>query len=351
MAAPDADRRAIAAAWCKGDPCPQPATDAAGLAVDDGYTPPPTAAEARADWLAWRRHGIGASDIAAIVGISPWASPWSVWADKLDLLPDEPETEVMEAGRWLEAAIGPWFEHRTGLRVAGQQQRCQHRSDPIARCTVDGLVYDRPPLAPLNGAEPISPLEIKVTGPGRRWDEIPEHYQAQGQWQMHVTDRDRVFFAVLMGRRLDVHELTRDQGDIDYLAERAAAFWDDHVVPGDPPPIDDHDATARALAAVYPTATPGTAVDVDHIAGRLTDWAAAKESVKHAKALVDGAANEIKAALGDAEEGTVAGQRAVSWRSQTRTTRCPGGCGHESTTEFRVLRAHKAKGADHVEHP
>ena len=35
----------------------------------------------RTDWLAWRRKGIGASDIAGILGISPWASPWSVWAD------------------------------------------------------------------------------------------------------------------------------------------------------------------------------------------------------------------------------------------------------------------------------
>ena len=43
----------------------------------------------RAEWLAWRRSGIGASDVAGILGISPWASPFTVWADKLGLLPDE----------------------------------------------------------------------------------------------------------------------------------------------------------------------------------------------------------------------------------------------------------------------
>lgn len=36
----------------------------------------------RAEWLEWRRNGIGATDVAGILGVSPWASPWSVWADK-----------------------------------------------------------------------------------------------------------------------------------------------------------------------------------------------------------------------------------------------------------------------------
>ena len=37
----------------------------------------------RAEWLQWRRGGLGGSDIAGVLGLSPWSSPWSVWADKV----------------------------------------------------------------------------------------------------------------------------------------------------------------------------------------------------------------------------------------------------------------------------
>jgi len=37
----------------------------------------------RADWLARRRLGIGGSDVAALLGISPWHSQMSLWMEKL----------------------------------------------------------------------------------------------------------------------------------------------------------------------------------------------------------------------------------------------------------------------------
>ena len=197
----------------------------------------------RDDWLAWRRGGLGASDIAALMGISPWASPWSVWADKCGLLPPEPENEYMAAGRWLERAIGPWFEDVTGLAVAGEQMWCTHKQNDWARCTPDGFVFDVPPGALLSqGADAVAmdiahgPFEVKVLGFGKRWDPIPPYYQAQGQWQMYVTDMPKCFFAVLHGRRLEVYELDRDPADIEFMVERAECFWRDHVLAGVPRP-------------------------------------------------------------------------------------------------------------------
>jgi len=297
---------------------------------------------ARAGWLAWRREGIGASDVAAILGISPWASPWSVWADKLGLLPEQAEDEYMAAGRWLERAIGPWFEHETGLTVAGEQTWCTHREHAHHRCTVDGFVFEGPaPVFPnevrvLDNA--LGCFEVKVTGPGRRWEELPAHYQAQGQWQMHVTDLERVWFAVLMGRRLDIHELERDQADIDLMVERVDDFWHDHVVTAVPPDTDGSDATAHALAAVYPEHTPGTSVAFDDYGNVLINWVAAKRRKRDAETDEKEATNAIRAYLGAAEEGTVGGQRIVTLRSQTRTTTCKH-CGATDTSEpFRVLR-------------
>jgi putative phage-type endonuclease len=333
----------------------------------------------RTDWLEWRRSGTGGSDVSGIVGLSPgWSSPWSVWADKLGLLPDTP-TAAMTAGRWLEAAIGPWFTHETGLAVAGEQTWCTHRERKTHLCTTDGFVFERdicthggdcavhPGIGRLHDlpveAVPIDDalglLEIKVTGPGKRWDEIPDHYQAQGQWQMHVTDLERVWIAVLMGRRLDVHELRRDQADIDVLTERVDRFWSEHVLTGNPPPVDASDATARALAAVYPGGGTGQGETIersrgDAVAEAVDQWKAAKAAVKEHGAIEQLAANEIKAALRDATELIVDGELVASWRPQTTRrldakalkARMPRLVRRFTTeTESRVLRSHQPKGA------
>ena len=296
----------------------------------------------RDDWLEWRRGGIGGSDIAGVLGISPWASAWSVWADKTGLLPPEPESEVMAAGRWLESAIGPWFTHETGLHVAGEQTRCTHEKNAHHRCTVDGFVVESepfmpPPAAYINDCA-LGLVEIKVTGPGRRWAEVPAHYQAQGQWQMHVTGLERVWFAVLMGRRLDIHELMRDQADIDYMVDKADVFWADHVLAGTPPPTDGSDATLRALTAVYPDHVEGQAVELDdELHHQYVELVLAKAAKAEATSAEKAAKAALAAAMGPAEELTDHGRRVLTYRKQTRVDRCAA-CGFETSSEFRVMR-------------
>ncbi len=282
------------------------------------------------EWLEWRQEGIGASDIAAIVGLSPWGSPWTVWADKVRLLPPQSPTEVMEAGHWLELAIAPWFEDRTGLPCTGVQTALMEPDLPWMRCTVDGFVGDP--------AAPDGLLEIKTERFGKRWDVIPVHHQAQAQWQMAVTGLEQVWFAVLHGRRLEVYELARDPADIGVLIQAADRFWHLNVLEHEPPPVDGSTATATALAAVWPAETPGKTAPLDNVRGVLAEWAHARETKAAAEREEREAANLIKAALADAEEGTVNGRRVVTWRAQQRSTVCAR-CGHRATSEpFRVLR-------------
>lgn len=34
------------------------------------------------EWVAQRRHGIGGSDVAAILGVNPYKTPYHVWLEK-----------------------------------------------------------------------------------------------------------------------------------------------------------------------------------------------------------------------------------------------------------------------------
>ncbi|MGH9151351.1 MAG: YqaJ viral recombinase family protein [Acidimicrobiales bacterium] len=301
-----------------------------------------TATSARTDWLGWRRQGIGASDVPAILGLSKWASPWSVWAEKVGLLPlDDTQSDYAEFGHYAEAMVGPWFQDRTGLFVAGEQMQMEHPLEEWRRCTVDGLVFESPNAETHHVDMALGLHQIKTRGPGRRWEEIPLDIAAQEQWEMHVSGLPRAWVSVLHGRRLAIYELERDQADIDFIVGKVGAFWHDHVLAGIPPELDGHDATLAALAAIYPEATPKSSVAIDDVAGALPMLREAKAARKAAEEHEQAAAAVIRWAMKDAYEGTLSGRRAVTLGSQTRKTTCRH-CGEvDESAPFRVLRPAK----------
>jgi predicted phage-related endonuclease len=169
------------------------------------------------------------------------------------------------------------------------------------------------------------------------WDEIPSYYQGQGQWQLHATGFERVWFAVLHGRRFRTYELPRDDDDITFMDEAVEAFWHDHVLTRTPPPIDGTQATAEALARVYPEAEPGSAKAIDHIQGAVKDLAKAKADELDAKERARYASNIIKAEMGGTLEGTIGGKTALKLRSQVRRVTCRHCLAVDVSDPYRVL--------------
>ena len=138
-------------------------------------TDAPAPVDDRTEWLAWRKLGIGASDVAALVGMSNYASPMSVWTDKLGLSGPDEDNDYMEYGRRAEPMLTGYFEDRTGLFVVAQQERAIHPDHPHHRATLDGLACEHP------DGGPLGVVEYKTTGWGA-WDEIPDAYAIQKAW-------------------------------------------------------------------------------------------------------------------------------------------------------------------------
>ena len=262
---------------------------------------PPAPAFDRAEWLAWRRTGLGASDVAGVLGLSPWASPFSVWASKVDEAGDDRDSAAMEFGRRAEVMIAPWFTERTGLRVLGEQTRCTHQADRWKLCTPDGFVW-----LGSDSRGPHGVLEIKTTDDSAAvWAEaVPVHYRCQATWAMHVTDLPVCWFAVLhlaFGRpHFEIYEFARDAADEAYVVEQCERFWADHVLTGVPPAVDGHQATTDAVKAHWPTAEGSVEADpaTRQLVGRLRDL---KRSLSITEAAVAEAENELRVALGDHE--------------------------------------------------
>lgn len=276
-----------------------------------------TQLEQRRAWLESRRLGIGGSDIAGILGRSPWASPWSIWADKVGLSPldEEIDRPELDLGRDLEPVIAKWFNIRTGLYVAGEQMMVHDRHGDPFFATVDGLVLE-PGTDDLDLAAGIFEAKYSADAP---WDTVPEHYQLQVQWAMYCAGLERAWIAAMhlpFGRpRFTVYEIERDDDALADIVAAVRGFWDDHVLTGIPPEPDAHRATTSAINAAWlePVAQ---VVDLDEIRGVVEQLANLRDTRRVLDSEIDIAENLIKVLMADRTEALCAGVATITWRAQ-----------------------------------
>jgi putative phage-type endonuclease len=269
----------------------------------------------RADWLEWRKHGLGSSDAAAVAGMSPWRSPFQVWLQKTGQLEDDQESEAMRWGTLLEPVIADEFERRSELRVVSRQLRIEDPTEPWRRATVDGVVVQDG-----EAWEPLGIYEGKTTSAMRwalDWSQgLPDHYALQVQHQLAVTGLAHAWVTCLIGgQNLRVLEVERDQRAIDLLLRMEREFWARVEGRLPPPAVDGSSLTAAALREAFPSSQAGKVVALDDLSSDLTRLREARAAIKVAEAWASEAQNRLMAALGEAEVGLLEGREVVTWKA------------------------------------
>lgn len=271
----------------------------------------PTTGMSRQDWLAARRQSIGGSDAAAIIGMSPWASPYSVWADKLGKLPDQEETEAMRLGTDLEEYVSQRFERETGKKVRRWPYIVKNSDYPWAHANLDRRVDGESAFLE---CKTTSTLDIKQF----RGVDFPERYYCQCVHYLAVTGYERCYLAVLCyGKGFYIYELERDEDEIQALMASERLFWEAYVEAGCPPPADGSEATTEALQTIYAETKGDTETQLFGRAALLTERKALISQRDAIKARIDEIENTIKEDLGNTERGSCDGW-SVSWKSQER---------------------------------
>lgn len=285
----------------------------------------------RAAWLQARRSGIGASDIAGVLGESPWSSPISVYQDKVAPAEDE-DTERLFWGRHLEGAIGDGYAARTGRLFKPAGKLLRSVAHPWALATLDGWTSE--------DGKAWWPCEIKNINDhmADQWcDGAPRHVYLQNQQQALVTGEQRVTVVGLLGGcELVWQDVERDEGEIRRIVARGSAFWSDHVEARVPPDADHHESTRAALLKLHPQ-DDGSVLDVGDEWFRADEMR--KEFAQEKKILgeqLDAIDNAIRAAIGDHTAIRLPDGTTYSWKRQSRAAFSV----QASTT--RVLRRHKA---------
>lgn len=265
----------------------------------------------RETWLQYRRRGIGGSDAGAIVGLNPFATPYTVWADKTGRLPPKEQTESMRLGNDLEPYVVRRFEEATGKRARRRNVMFQHDTVDIALADIDREIIGE--NAGLE-CKTTSIMNLKKFKNG----EFPDTYYSQCVHYLAVTGFEKWYLAVLvLNEGFYTFEIQRDEAEIAALLEAEQDFWKRYVETDTPPPMDGMKPTTNALGAMY----PGGESD---IVG-LTCFEAARnymdlrQQIKALETEKERWEQVMKKELGDYEQGDC-GDYAVSWKSRERQT-------------------------------
>lgn len=274
----------------------------------------------RTEWLEVRKTGVGASDAAAAVGLSPYKSPLELWLEKTgrDATLPKPDskdtTEPVYWGTLLEPIVAAAYTQQTGRKVRKVNAVLQHPQHRFMLANLDREVI---------GSPGVQILECKTAGEygAALWREgVPEYVQLQVQHQLAVTGKHAADVAVLLcGQRLDVHRIERDDELIGRLIQLEARFWD-YVVQDTPPLADGSESADRALRCLYPGR--GGTVDFSDdrtLSATFADLMLLRADIQDRQAQAEKLKQTLQQAMGNAESAQFETGRVTFKRSKDAT--------------------------------
>jgi len=260
-----------------------------------------------------RKNGIGSSEVATVLGINPWETPYQLWLRKTGQTPAKEENFAMKAGHYLEDSVARFFEDETGCKV-------------IKRSAIDWIAVDkdRPFLrvSPdrtywLKGEKHNSNnkgiLECKTTQMQIDEDNIPKHWYCQVQYQLGVMGLQHGSLAWLTaGRKFGWVNIEFNPKLYAYMVEKLVDFW-----------------MVNVMKCVAPACTTSNDVLIQnfmHKPGKFTEATSelaecyirlktAKEEAASILEAVKADEEKLKMAIGDAEGLTYQGETIATWKA------------------------------------
>ncbi len=266
----------------------------------------------REEWLTHRQEGIGSSEVATILGLNPWETPYQLWRRKKGFDAPKEETFAMKAGHYLEDAVSMFWHDETGR-------------DIIKRSAIDWLI--------LNADKPymrVSPdrtywlsdsrknsdkgiLECKTTQMTIDEEDLPKHWFCQLQYQLGVAELEQGSLAWLCsGRQFGYKDIALVPDFFQWIEEEVTKFWVDNIQGNIEP-----DATSVAdVLLKYNRHTDGKIIEVaDDIYTAVNDLKALKEQIAQLDEQKESLEEKIKLGFGDAEAISYGGQTIATWKA------------------------------------
>lgn len=269
-----------------------------------------TRCDTNEDWLKQRTQGVGGSDVAAILGLSPWKSPAQIWLEKTGRVEAEDLSDkpYVEFGNIMEPIVGDWYAKRHPDRTVRRVNAiCQSIERPWAQASLDyevkdGLVW--------------GVLEIKTARSAKEWAEgVPLYYLTQITHYMQVTNRPFADVAVFFRDTCEFacYRVEYDPTDGDVVREAVDEFWNDYVCKGVMPRLAGTSGEINSLTDYYGPAESDFLTTYDQEAiDAISAYQDASQREKQAKEDKTKAAATLTGLIGKAK-GIVTDVARVTW--------------------------------------
>ena len=254
------------------------------------------------------RTTLGASEVAAIFGFSPWVSPFALWARLHGLTEKEEENAETLRGHILEPAIREWYGKKLGVKL---RKGPEYGETPWSREDAPWQAARPDSYWWQSEENPINLLEIKTARDWHDWaDGVPVYYKMQVLWQQWVCAgtlygppaETHVVCYSPMNDEIREYILTYDeqaQRRAAQLSKLATEWWDRHIVGGEPVVIDAHASTREAIRQMYARPTKEYLQPTPELASLVADYRAAQAAHKATETPYELARNRLVAAIGN----------------------------------------------------
>lgn len=289
----------------------------------------------RQQWLEERRKSIGGSDAPVLFGESPWASPFSLWYEKVGLVEQSEDFEAMKPwlkwGQKMEKVILEAFIEETGRMAVLETPYAIQRHDELSfmHASIDAWQAKRG----------IAQLKNVSAYKKKDWlNGVPRRVEIQCQHEMFCSNTTLCSVAILInGSDFLWCDIERDNSFInDELIPKCRAFWQ-LVETETQPEVDAHPATEELLKHAHPQDN-GEAVqlpiDYMHLHDELQEL---QQQQKETELRIREIKNRFRAELGDNTYGYLANGDHYSFKAQFKDAYTV------KPSTSRVLRYHERK--------
>lgn len=269
--------------------------------------------KSREEWLKLREGGIGSSEIATVVGLNPWETPYQLWRRKLGIDPPKQETFAMKAGHYLEDAVAQFWHDETGqdiIKSSAGDWIIQDNDKPILRVSPD-RTYWLAGMPHSNANKGI--LECKTTQKSIDADDLPKHWFCQVQYQLGVAGLERGSLAWLSsGREFGYKDLALVPDFYGWLVEEAEKFWRDYIEARQEPTA----VSVQDVLLKFNRHTEGKVVEVgDEVFKDYQDLKDIRKQIEALEERKETLEGRIKLAFGDAEAISYGGDTLATWKA------------------------------------
>ena len=303
----------------------------------------------REEWLEEKRHYIGSSDVAAILGEDPHKPAIQVYASKVHGYTQD-DKDALIYGRYVEAAIAKMYRHKTKRQIFdyGATALQRHAHYDFIASTLDNVTKGSKEYPGIDDLDGTAPLEIKSSG-GFVWRDDkwrktsphewaanpPTHNLIQNQIQMACTGSLWGSLACLFS---PAHELTWHDHKVNELFLKAVypileEFWD-NVKKRRPPKIDDMPRSLDIVKHMYPEDTGKTVILNKETSKLVGKWLKIKDSYSDLKKTKKILEAKIRGVIKDATFGQLPDGKFVT----LKTTHTRGYTKVVEPNSYRVLR-------------